>query len=257
MKFDFFRLMLVLTLTAGVAACGDGESGDEDSDTADVSEDAVVDAGGDANEDTITPDAGGDVVPDVEADVETDVPDDVETDVEQDVEQDVEADVEQDVEQDAEADVEQDVEADVEDDVEQDVEVDAGEPYECLTDQTDLSLDNDDELDGATPLADAATLTGFTTEWANVDNFRSSLLPVEENPYVTVTYEGLGVITGRILNAEGGELTSISSANGTLELFYLPEGGGFGAGTYFFEISADACLEYSIEARYTEAPPEG
>ena len=51
------------------------------------------------------------------------------------------------------------------------------------------------------------------------------------------------------------EVATTTSDDGTLDLFFEPD--GFAAGNYFFAITSSGCVDYSIEARYADDPLGG
>lgn len=236
MKANLFRLMLVVALGAPLAACGDDSNGTGETDAAgDVGggdaggddtggddtggEDTIEDTGG---EDTIEDTGGEDTTEDTIEDGGDDTTDDTTDDTVEDVAPDGSGE-------------------------------DAGDDTDggvvCDDDEAEAD-DGDDDVDNATSIADGETIADRVAAPGDADVFGTPVIQVGESIAATVTFGAdAGTVTGRVLDSSGDELSTATSDTGTLELSYEPE--GFAAGNFYFEVTSEDCVTYSIEATYT------
>ena len=126
------------------------------------------------------------------------------------------------------------------------------EVVECAADAAEAG-DGDDISDNAVELGAGVTIVDRTANGGDVDYFVTPFLTPGSSVYVQVTFTGDGTVTGAVLDTSLNEVGSATSDTGTLDLF--DASGGFAGGNFFFAITTDGCVDYSIEARYDQDPP--
>lgn len=126
-------------------------------------------------------------------------------------------------------------------------------PDEVVECPADAAEDDDDLSDNAVELGEGVTITDRTANGGDIDYFVTPFLTPGSSVYAQITFEGEGSVTGSVLDTSLNVVGTATSDTGTLDLF--DASGGFAGGNFLFAITADGCVDYSIEARYDQDPP--